>query len=192
VRALDSSASCKISLCVVTVLLPSSIFRSCPTEQTSACLHTTHSSHEYQVAHRHNNSLQMLLHQLVSRVSPQSLSSVTRACNRAHMLWRQVAAIINVSSTWVRVRHWFSEDWYRTVAGLGDDRKESCYRSRRIYRTFISWSCLLKALCNLKDDWKSYPRNRPWRPIGFWDVKDPVKDVKEACYEDIKDPTLTR
>jgi hypothetical protein len=27
---------------------------------------------------------------------------------------------------------------------------------------------------------KSYPRNRPWRPIGLWDVKDPTLSRQSA------------
>jgi hypothetical protein len=27
---------------------------------------------------------------------------------------------------------------------------------------------------------KRYPRNRPWRPIGFWDVKDPTLSRQSA------------
>jgi translation initiation factor 2 alpha subunit (eIF-2alpha) len=27
---------------------------------------------------------------------------------------------------------------------------------------------------------KSYPHNRPWRPIGLWDVKDPTLSKQSA------------
>jgi hypothetical protein len=40
--------------------------------------------------------------------------------------------------------------------------KRNCFNLRGIYRKHIP------------EDSKKYSRNRPWRPIGLWDVKDPT------------------
>jgi hypothetical protein len=42
---------------------------------------------------------------------------------------------------------------------------------------------LIHTMCLQVSDkvkWYSYPRNRPWRPIGLWDVKDPTLSRQSA------------
>jgi hypothetical protein len=73
--------------------------------------------------------------------------------------------------------HWI-EDWVDTRVGVNDMEKWKFLTLPGLELQPVGREALPSRYVRIM--YKSYPRNRPWRPIELWDVKDPTLSRQSA------------